>query len=930
MNRFLSRSLLSLSALATFTAAHAATDAEIHATLKALPVLTEKCISCHGKEGKIKGGLNLMTRQGYLDGGDEIENLLIPGKASESFLMTVIKWEDEDYEMPPKSNDRLNEEQIGYIEQWINDGAPWPSEEKMTEIREEDAKREVDSEGRVLVKTSGGEDDSWTYRRYEPSDIWAFQPVVKPAVRSEDRHPVDSFIQARLDEAGFERGPRADNRTLLRRLSYTLTGLPPEPGQLSTWLQRLENDFQNEWDRIVDELLASPAYGERWAQHWLDVVRYADTAGFSNDFELSNAWRYRDYVIRSLNEDKPYNQFVKEQLAGDEMDPDDPEMRVATGFLRMGPWEHTAMLVGEVSRQQYLDDVVDNVGQTFLSQPMSCCKCHDHKFDPIPIKDYYRMYAAFSTTQPAEMETPYLEEENTESFEKNKGHVERLHTYARSELDKLNHKREEAAKAWYRQRGMAYKDLQARAKDPDDEKPPRHAGLTVQEEGQLKVREQDTWIWNRRRERFQPLAQTVYNGGYRTRPSKELRFPDLKNHDHKKAHETLPEDHILGGGSIHSLKEKVTPGVLSAVAVPTDTGSAEDPWALPAGMEKRRLELAKWIADERNPLTTRSIVNRVWANHFGRGIAGNPNNFGATGKKPTHPLLLDYLAARFVEDGWSLKKLHKLLLTSHVWMQDIGHPQMEQLALKDPNNALLAYAQPRRLTAEEMRDSLLTFTGELNPEAGGLPARPEINREVALGPRMIQFSLAPAYQPNRTPEERNRRSIYSYRIRGLVDPLMEVFNKPNADDSCEMRDSPSVTPQVFTLLNSEAITNRSLAMARRLSREAETPEAQIARAFHLIFTRQPSSQEKTSLLDHYEKMVAYHRGVKPEPVEFPKEITRSLVEEFSGEPFQYQELLDIYHDYTADPMASDLSPEQRALADISLVLFNTNEFMYVY
>ena len=916
--------------LFTAAVAHAATDAEVQATLHALPIISEKCLSCHGKEDKIKGELNLMTREGFLKGGETIDNLLVPGDPDKSFLMTTIKWEDEDYEMPPKSNDRLNEEQIAHIETWIKNGAVWPDDETQKRIREEDATQLVNSEGKWLVKTSGGMDDTWTYRRYSPENLWAFQPLTHPKVKSTDVHPVDSFIQDKIKKAGFAHAPRADDRTLLRRLSYTLTGLPPEPTQLSTWLTRLEGDFQGEFSKIIDELLASPHYGERWAQHWLDVVRYADTAGFSNDFELSNAWRYRDYVIRSLNKDKPYNQFVMEQLAGDEMDPQNHEMKIATGFLRMGPWEHTAMLAGEVSRQQYLDDVVDNVGQVFLSQPMSCCKCHDHKFDPIPTRDYYRMYATFSTTQPAELHSDFLPDENRSDFKNNQEHVEALHAYAQAKLDKLNGKREAAAREWYEQRGLAYKNIWERDKDPDGTKPPRHAGLTIQEEGQLKVREQDVWIWNRRRERFKPLAQSVYNGGYRTRPSKYLRPPNPKDEGQMKAHNTLPEDFILGGGSVYSKKDAVTPGVLSALGIPTEHGSETDPYALPKSFEGRRLGFAKWVTHPENGLTTRSIVNRVWAYHFGRGIAGNPNNFGETGKKPTHPELLDYLANRFINEGWSLKNLHKLILTSHVWQQDIKHPDMEKLQTADPNNELLAYSKPRRLTAEELRDSLLTLTGELNPKVGGLPARPEINREVALGPRMIQFSLAPAYQPNKTPEERNRRSIYAYRIRGLVDPLMEVFNKPNADDSCEHRDAPNVTPQVFTLLNSEAITNRSLAMAKRLSEEASEADEQIKRAYHLAFTRQPTSMELETLSAHYQQMVSYHQGKIPNPVEFPTSITRSLVEEFSGEPFQYEELLDIYQNYTPDLQANQLSPEQRALADICLILFNTNELIYVY
>lgn len=895
-------------------------------TLKTFPILQEKCFSCHGENpDKIKGELNLLTREGFLTGGEYIDNLLVPGKPDESFLMTVIRWEDDEYEMPPKENDRLTPEQIEQIETWIQNGAPWPNEEARETILLAERTKEVTEDG-VIIKTSGGTSDEWTYRRYKPEDIWAFQPVKKPSVPGHASHPVDAFILRRLAGKKVEPAPRAESRTLLRRLSHAVTGLPPTPEQLTRWMALLEEDFGEGYGEIVDELLASPHYGEHWAQHWLDVARYADTAGFSNDFEMSNAWRYRDYVVRSFNNDLPYNRFVLEQIAGDELQPGNPETTIATGFLRMGPWEHTGMLPADVSRQTYLDDVVDSVGQTFLSTAMSCFKCHDHKFDPLPTRDYYRMYAAFAGTNPAEVPASFLPGENRSTFANDRDHVQDLLEFSKKEQDRLYAKREAAAKAWYKERDLPYKNLQARKDDPDDSKPARFVGLTTTDEGQLKVREQDVKIWTRRLERFQPLAQSVYNGKRVVQNSTKLRPP--KPHQKKQEPAAPPQSFILAGGSIHATADPVTPGVLSALRVVTTTG--QDPYALPTEWEGRRLALAKWIARPDNPLTTRSIVNRVWAHHFGTGIAGNPNNFGATGRKPTHPELLDHLASEFVENGWSFKHLHRLILTSETWRQASTHPEINELRKVDPNNDLLAYFPPRRLTAEELRDSILRITGELNPTVGGLPARPEINREVALSPRMIQFSLAPAYQPNKTPSERNRRSIYAYRIRGLVDPLMEVFNKPNADASCEHRDAPSVTPQVFTLLNSEVITNRSIAFALRLEEEAPTPAAQIDRAYELALLRKPTDSERESLIQHYQEMLSHHKDHHPEAVTYPTEITRSLVEEFSGEPFEYTEFLDIYTDYTPDPLPVDQTPEIRALADICLLLFNSNELMFVY
>lgn len=901
-------------------------------TLKIKPIFAEKCNGCHGDDPeKIKGDLDMLSLEKLLQGGETFgEEVLVPGSADKSFLMEAIRWEDSDYEMPPKENDRLSAEQVALIETWINAGAPWPSAEVQASIIAADAKAAVTEDG-MIVETSGGLADEWTYRRYQPEDIWAFLPVEKPAVPTAGHveNPIDAFVLAQLKEAGLEPAPQADPLSLIRRLYFDLTGLPPTPAEAKAFLHAWNEDSDAAWSSAIDQLLDSPRYGERWAQHWLDVVRYADTSGYSNDWERSNAWRYRDYVIRSLNADKPWDRFILEQLAGDELDPGNPEMTVATGFLRMGPWEHTPMNPDAESRQLFLDDLTNVVGQAFMSTTLRCAKCHDHKFDPIPTQDYYRIYAAFATTQPAEMASDYLPVENTAAFKVDRAHVEELLAFARSEADKLYAKREAAAKAWYEERGLEYKDEQTR-RPLKEAKPPRFVGLSTAEEGTLKVREQDVRIWSRALERYEPMAQSVFTGGDLYQKSEKLRPPNPNKKAELAEAAKLPESLIYSGGSVYAEGQAVTPGVLSGVGLATYQATDEDPYQVQSGMQKRRLSLARWVAHPENSLTTRSIVNRVWHYHFGRGIAANPNNFGATGGRPTHPELLDYLASAFVEKGWSLKELHRLILTSETWMRSTTHPQMEELQAQDPNNNLLAYFTPRRLTAEELRDSLLSITGELNLEMGGLPTKPEINREVALSPRMIQFSLAPAYQPSRTPEERHRRTIYTRRLRGLPDPMLEVFNKPNSDDSCELRDAPSVTPQVFTLLNSEVMTLRSIALAQRLETEASTTTERIARSYELAFNRQPSATELDTLTKHYQKMVANHHQHQPEPVDYPTEITRSLVEEFTGEAFEYQEILNAYRDFTPDTQPSEVSPETRALADIALLLFNTNEFLFVY
>lgn len=895
-------------------------DAERLFTLKVLPLLKAKCYGCHGNDADdVKGEFDVRSREALLKGGESEEPAIVPGSPDESPLYLSVIWDG--LEMPPKENDRLTKEETGFVRRWIAAGAPWPDEQAQDRIR----KREwsvIENEDGVIVPTSGGLSDEWTYRRYNPEDIWAFRPLSKPAVPQTEPHPIDAFVGVKLEAAELRPAAAADFRTLIRRATYDLIGLPPTPREIFQFRQAWERDPEQAWNDLISRLLDSKHYGERWGQHWLDVVRYADTSGFSNDYERSNAWRYRDYVIRSFNSDKPFNDFVVEQIAGDELRPGDPEAIVATGMLRMGPWG-TAMIPQDEARQIYLDDLVHNVGQAFLSMPLRCCKCHDHKFDPIPTRDYYRLYAAFAATQPAEVDAAFLPEENVNGFAEKRKLVEELLAYAKAERDKVINKQEAAAKKWYQQHDLPYKDENARKKDPEDMKPPRHVGLTPEEKGIKKVREQDVWIWERRLERYKPMAQAVYNGQDDWKNGRKLRRPAKINQKWR------PENFVLGGGALTAKQAPVGPGVLSGTQLPASTGT-RDPFLLANDLSGRRLALANWIASDDNPLTARSIVNRVWQYHFGQGIVRTANNFGAKGSKPTHPELLDWLTSDFIEHGWKIKRLHKLIMTSAVYRRSGHHSDLKKLETIDPNNELLARFPVRRLSAEELRDSTLHISGELNREAGGVPIMPEINMEVALQPRMIQFSIAPAHQPSRTPAERNRRTIYAYRVRGQADPLLEIMNLPNPNESCELRDSAAVTPQAFTLLNSDAMTDRSIAFALRVQREKQEEAAQIRRAVQLAYGRLPTKDEQASLENYFDEMVAHHQKHKPDTVEYPTQVTRSLVEEFTGKPFEFVELLNVYKDYVPDAKPWTVEAETRALADVCLLLFNSNEFMYVY
>jgi hypothetical protein len=350
---------------------------------------------------------------------------------------------------------------------------------------------------------------------------------------------------------------------------------------------------------------------------------------------------------------------------------------------------------------------------------------------------------------------------------------------------------------------------------------------------------------------------------------------------------------------------------------------------IPNSASGRRLAFARWVTSRDNTLTPRVIVNRIWQQHFGRGLVATPNNFGSMGKKPTHPELLDWLAMWFVNHDWSVKRLHELIVNSASYQQAGDHPQRERLLEIDSNNELLAYFPPRRLTAEELRDSLLAVTGELNRAVGGPGVFPELNWEVAHQPRQIMGSVAPAYQPSRTPAERNRRTIYAFRYRTLPDPLLEVFNRPGSETSCERRDETTVAPQALALFHSDFVNQRATAFAAALERQAPTRDGRIDLAFRSVFGRAASRDEAENCSLHVAKMLAFHRSHPPQRTPLPRRVSRSMVEELTGETVTWDEELPGMSDYVRDPMPWDVEPETRALAELCLVLFNSNEFLYV-
>jgi hypothetical protein len=888
-----------------------------------LPIIQSKCLSCHGDNlEKIEGGLDLRTARSMAKGGDNYADLITPGRPEYSPLYQALTREDPDFSMPPKDRDALTEAEVQAFYQWIVAGAPWPDQDEQKRIAATSGPK---GNTRIKVETSGGQTAHWEQRYYRAADLWAYRrrDSIDIPAKYADKHPIDAFINERLEGLQLSPADEAGPAQLLKRVYYDLLGLPPTTTELKTFLASEQSDA---YEQLIDNLLARPQYGEQWARHWLDVARYADSDGFSNDYLRPNAWRYRDYVIRSFNSDKPYDQFILEQLAGDELYPDNPEMLVATGFLRMGPWEHTGMSVAAETRQYFLDDVTNIVGETFLATPLNCARCHDHKYDPIPTKDYYKIQAVFASTQLAQRPAALLVNENVNRLSEEKERIQAWIARTEEEADQIAQKEESAVRGWFSERGRKYLPKNERRKLEPDRQPPRYYGLTNADLGYRKVLQKRNQILRRNLDRFEPWAYSVYNGPLRTvHSASTMRMPENIN--------GAPQPlYVLQGGSVYAPGEEVAPGVLS-VLHHLDSTISPDFHALSqisGDMQGRRLAFAKWLTHADNPLTARVMVNRIWQHHFGNALVQNPNNFGASGKKPTHPELLDWLANEFVKHDYSVKYLHKLIMTSEVYKRASEHSDMQKIRLKDPENNYLSYFSPRRLEAEEIRDAMLLISGELNLEMGGIPIRPEIPLEVALQPRHTMGSVAPAYQPSRTPAERNRRSIYAERKRAVENPMLQVFNQNTSDLSCEQRESSTIVSQAFTLLNSPNTSSRALALAKNIVKNISDQSSQIAKANEVILQRDPSQLELKSALEFIAEAVHFHSENDPVKIEYPAHVEHEMFEEMTGESFVFREHLDIYEKYVPDTQYAEVDVQTRALADYLVVLFNTNEFIYVY
>jgi hypothetical protein len=661
---------------------------------------------------------------------------------------------------------------------------------------------------------------------------WAFQPVVRPAVptiRQAPANPVDAFIASRLEAKQLKISPEADRVTLLRRVTFDLTGLPPTPEEVDAFLGDKSADA---YDKVVTRLLASPHYGEKWARHWLDLARYAESEGFKADETRPNAWRYRDYVIDSFNQNKPYDLFVKEQIAGDELWPDKPSARVATAFNRHYPDESNARNLMQ-RRQEILNDITDTVGATFLAMTYGCARCHDHKFDPIKHTDYYQLQAFFANTAaddhivmlPADKEATYRAKKAVYE-EKAKPVLDQIaellapkkQAYIKDYFDKYPSEIQDAINKPAAARTPFEWQMYAKAKpylEQDDET----AAKSLKKEDRAKYQ-----LLLAELKQFTPLDPGPEQVGI------GMRDLSVK----------APPTHRLNVGAWDAPLEEVQPGFLSVV-------NSTPPRIVPtANSTGRRTALANWLASPDNPLTARVMVNRIWSYHFGQGIAPAPSDFGLMGGKPSHPELLDYLASEFVRTGWDIKKMHRLIVTSRTYRQSSAYN--ETAGKEDPRDKLLWRFPRERLEGEDIRDAALLVSGLLNDKTGGPSVFPELPD--GAGKPRGGWSLSPE-------AERNRRSVYIFIRRNSRYPMLEAFDMPDTHESCGRRNQTITAPQAMTLLNGKVSLEWAEAFAGRVIKEAGPDlNSQIDDAYRLAYGRHPDGLEKDTVQTFFSKQGA--------------------------------------------------------------------------
>ena len=647
---------------------------------------------------------------------------------------------------------------------------------------------------------------------------WAFQPLQKSGTPTS----IDALVQGKLKDKGIVSNGAADRVTLLRRASLVLTGLPPTPEETQVFLT---DGSANAFEKQVDRLLASPHYGERWARHWLDLARYADSEGFKSDETRPNVWRYRDYVIRSFNADKPYDRFVKEQIAGDELYPGDADALVATGFNRHFPDESNAANIMQ-RRQELLNDVTDTTGSVFLGLTYGCARCHDHKFDPILHKDYYRLQSFFANTRIEDGAVLQSAAEQA-AWQRQNAEWEKQTAAIRTEMAALV---QSPAAAMFADRLARFpEEIQAVIKMVPEKRNPYEWQMYMKAKPQVTFTEKEAAakLKGEASKRYVALAAEL-KGFDGIKPAEQPMAQTMVDHG-----VAAPKTFVLRGGNHDNPQEEVAPGFLSILDARDAAVSAAN------GSTGRRSVLANWLADAKNPLSTRVIVNRVWHYHFGTGIAGTPSDLGLMGERPTNLPLLDHLTAQFVEGGWSLKKLHKTIMLSSVWQQTSAFN--ESAAKVDPENKYLWRFPRRRLEGEVIRDSMLSTSGRLNAALYGPSVFPPLPAGV---------ETRGGWKKNETRENADRRSIYVFVRRNTRYPMFEAFDMPDTHESCARRNNTVSPAQSLELMNSAMVNDWSRSFAERLQNDqGVSRDGLFDKAWKLAYNRTPRADERTAAAD---------------------------------------------------------------------------------
>ncbi len=643
---------------------------------------------------------------------------------------------------------------------------------------------------------------------------WAFQPIapvsppVIPTAAMPGTNPIDAFILTRLREKGLSFSPRADRATLIRRVTFDLLGLPPTPSEVDAFVADSSPDA---YGKLIDRLLASRHYGERWGRHWLDVARFAETDGYEYDAIRPNAWRYRQYVIDAFNADKPYDRFIREQIAGDELWPDDPEARIATGFNLLGP-DMVDSSDQIQRRHNMLNDMTDTASLAFLGLTVGCARCHDHKFDPISQHDYYGLQAFFTSAVFAKDQPIPTPAEQAE-YAAAKNRLSENSAYrALTELDARA-----AERVGRHKLARLSPEAQSAHDTPAAQRTAEQGNLVLETDEMLKVTEKESisaMTEQDRRQRKELLEAVKSLPRLPTLPS-ALAMCDGR---------TPVKTFILHRGEYSQPREQVQAGFPAVFNAPGLPSSAT-----------RRADLAEWLVSPAHPLTARVMVNRIWQHHFGHGLVATPSDFGTRGEKPTHPELLDWLAAQFISRGWSIKQMHRLMLASETYQQisEVSDSDEHGVGV-DPDNHLYWRMNRPRLEGEVIRDTLLAISGQLNEDFGGPGVYPPIPADVFKGAN---------WDAAKDPRQFNRRSIYIFARRNLRFPFLEVFDAPDSNLSCPVREQSTSAPQSLMLLNSDEVMTAANAAANRLRLEAGTTDEQIALLYRLALSRRPTPSE---------------------------------------------------------------------------------------